>query len=79
MTCDRASWVSAIYETYDKAIVGAASEEVLQNIARLICGKGDDGCGNPRRESAKQLVVSVLLARECGSDPMDVSRSAVLM
>lgn len=71
----RAVWISAVYQAYDKAILaGASSEDVLQNIARVMCGKDmcvgdDDGCG-ARRESAKQLVISVLLARECGSDPI---------
>ena len=66
-------WLAAIFRTYDKAVVGgASSEEVLQSIARLMCGKEDDGCGNARRESAKQLVVSALLAREMGLDDVDV-------
>ena len=59
-------WIEAVFRTYD-----TSSEDVLQNIARLMCGKEDDGCGGARRETAKQLVVSALVAREMGADPLD--------
>ena len=65
-------WIEAVFRTYDTAVVGgASSEDVLQNIARLMCGKEDDGYGGARRETAKQLVVSALVAREMGADPLD--------
>jgi hypothetical protein len=59
--------VRTVFETYDRAVAkGHSSDEVLESMAKMMCDKSDDGYGGKRRETAKQLVISLLLMRECG-------------
>ena len=71
VTSERAAWLAAVFRIFDTLIeVGCPTNEALDRMARQICGEIDDGYGNQARETAKQLAISALLARECGADPV---------
>ena len=70
-TTERTAWLEAVFRIFDTLIeVGCTANEALDRMARQICGANDDGYVNQLRETAKQLAISALLARECGADPM---------
>ena len=72
VTSERAAWLAAVFRIFDTLVeVGCPTNEALDRMARQICGAtNDDGYGNQARETAKQLAISALLARECGADPL---------
>ena len=68
---DRAAWIKRVFRIFDTLLeVGCPTDEILDHMARQTCGQEDDGHGGQARETAKQLLVSTLVARELGSDPL---------
>lgn len=66
-------WLAAMYKTFDAiSYVGCPAEVSLDRMAKHACALQDDGFFGPIRESMKQAMVSALLAREFGWDPVAI-------
>jgi hypothetical protein len=68
------AWFGKVYTAYDVLFAaGCPSDEVIERMAEKIRLPADDNEFPERSfETAKQLVVSTLLAREFKFDPRDV-------
>ena len=70
---DRAAWIKGVFRIFDTLLeAGCPTDEILNHMARQTCGQEDDGHGGQARETAKQLLVSTLVARELGTDPLHI-------